>query len=62
MRAWTDLCNKKYSHVAENDFTQVLTDLRNALKQLETILCEFGQICATENALMQLETILCELR
>ena len=28
--------------------------------QLETILCEFGQICATGNALMILETILCE--
>ena len=28
--------------------------------QLETILCEFGRICATGNALMQLETILCK--
>jgi len=28
--------------------------------QLETILCEFGQISATGNALMQLETILCK--
>ena len=28
--------------------------------QLETILCEFGRICATENALMQLKTISCE--
>ena len=28
--------------------------------QLETILCEFGQICATGNALKQLETILCK--
>ena len=28
--------------------------------QLETILCEFGQICATGNALMLLETILCK--
>ena len=33
---------------------------RNALKQQETILCEFGQICATGNALMLLESILCE--
>ena len=32
----------------------------NALLQLKTILCEFGQICATKNALMQLKTILCE--
>ena len=32
----------------------------NALMQLETILCEFGQISATGNALMQLETILCK--
>ena len=29
--------------------------------QLETILCEFGRICATGNALMQLETILCKV-
>ena len=28
--------------------------------QLKTILCEFGQICATRNALMQLKTILGE--
>ena len=27
---------------------------------LESILCEFGQICATGNALMHLESILCE--
>ena len=27
---------------------------------LETILCKFGQICATGNALMLLETILCK--
>ena len=29
--------------------------------QLESILCEFGQICATENALMLLETVLREI-
>ena len=28
--------------------------------KLETILCMFGQICATGNAPMQLETILCK--
>ena len=27
----------------------------NALKQLETILCEFWRICATRNALVQLQ-------
>ena len=27
---------------------------------LESILCEFGRICAAGNALMQLKTILCE--
>ena len=27
---------------------------------LESILCEFGQICATGNALMPLESILCQ--
>ena len=30
------------------------------LTLLLTILCKFGQICATRNALMQLKTILCE--
>ena len=29
--------------------------------QLNTILCNFGQICATGNALMQLRTFLCKL-
>ena len=32
---------------------------RNALMQLETILCKFGRISATRNALLLLETILC---
>ena len=32
----------------------------NALIQLKTMLCEFGQICANRNALMLLKTILCK--
>ena len=33
---------------------------RNALMQVKTILCGFGQICATRNTLMKLKTIWCE--
>ena len=46
------------SYATGNDFKRVWTG--NALMQQETILCEFGQICATGNTLMLLETILCK--
>ena len=53
MQLWTDLCDQKCSYAAE-------TMPGNARKQLETILCQFGQIYAVGNALKLLETILCK--
>ena len=49
MQIWTDLCDRKSSYAAGNNFMRVGTNLcnRKCFMQLETILCEFERICAT---------------
>ena len=57
MRVLTNLCNRKCSYAEESNFYEFeqICATGNAPMYLETISCEFGQICAaTGNALKQL--------